>query len=200
VVSQLPEEFKALVPVLVFIAISGFVIFMMIRSLKKLGQKLEPIAQALGGEVVSNFLAGSYVRLRNYDAEVRVALTPGSKNSPPLLALRQLSALGFVMGISRRNAASNILNRVLFQSTIQTGDPIFDQKYSVSSRSPEQAAGFLYSAVRRQAVDYFFENGFNGLGTDGKSVFAQKPNYQDADLEVARIQADLEQLRKFVAG
>ena len=194
------KELLNFIPILFFIA-TVILVFAIFRwNSRRMRAKLEPIAMSLGGELVSRFLIQNYVRLMNYGSEARVELVAGGKNSPPCLVLREFADLDFDLGITTENVVSKAMEKIGLPIELKIGDPIFDDKYLVQSRSKDQAQNFLMSSERRQVVDYFFSSGFRGLTVQRKFISVQKPNYRDEDLEPTAIKAHLDQLHKFIAG
>ena len=197
------EQFKQLseyLPFIFFIAIVLFVFGMFRWNARKMRSRLEPIAMSLGGELVSRFLVMNYVRLMNCGSEARVELFPGGENSPPQLVLREFAELGFDLSITSENVVTRAMEKIGLPIEMKIGDPMFDDKYLVSSRSRDKAQNFLLSPERRQIIDYFFSNGFVGLKIQNKVVAVQKPNYRDDDLEPSALKAHLDQLHRLISG
>lgn len=181
--------------------ILGFLVLILLlsrRQRRAMDAKLQSLANALEGELDSE----SYqINLRSPGkAESRVLLILGGKSSPDELLIEQMSPLGFDLAISQPNKMTQALEKIHLVKEVKTGDPIFDQKYAVHSRDPDQARNFLLNAARREAVDYFFGSGFSLISADREMVAAVKDDYDDSDLEPDLLRQHLEQLRKFVSG
>ncbi len=189
-----------LVSIAIFAGFLLIFIFAIKGARKKLRSQLEPIANALGGELVSGWLVNNYVRIPGYDYEAQVVITPRGKNTPPKLTIRFLDQLDFQITITAENVLTGVLKKIHLAREVEIGDPIFDQKYLISTRDRDKVQAFLLSGSRREAVDFFFSNGFSRMGTFQNSVGAEKNNYQNQDLDPGRIREDLDRLRKFISG
>jgi len=197
---QLFPQLAQFMPILMFGIFTAFAIFIIRWQRAKMRTKLEGIALSMGGEVVSGFLAGYYVRVQNREFEARIELHPGGKNTPPYLILRQVTELNFDLNISTENVVTRALKKIHLQKEIEIGDPMFDDKYFIATSSAEQVSMFLQSSERRQIVDYFFGAGFSRLAVQMKSVLGTKSSYSDSDLEPDTLRAHLDQLYRFVQG
>ena len=183
--------------VLLFVAMNAVAFFLLWWLNQRRRQKLESLASQLGGEAVSGFLADAYVRLGQGPDEVRIKLIPGGKNQPNYLELQWRSPLGFDLSISRENVATRALERWGLLKEVKIGDPVFDEQYLIRSNDPAQAMMFLQGTGRREAVDYFFLQGFTAFQAGKDGLVVRKPSYREADLEVGTIRAHLEQLGRF---
>ncbi len=198
---------EAILPFLVlalFFALSAafvvLIVYLTRRQRRLLAAKLQPIANTLGGEVVSGTLLDIHVRFDGEEAETRLKIFPGSKNQPPTLALKRMTVLGFDLDIGREDAMVRALEKIHLVKDVKTGDPIFDPKYLIRSKSPEQAQSFLLEGGRREAVDHFFDAGFTDLHADSRMVSVSKMQYTNADLEPELVRRHLEAMRKFISG
>jgi len=186
---------------LVLFAGFGLLTFLSImRTLRKLRAQLEPIANSLGGELVTGLLSGFYIRFPGAYGETRVSLTPGSKNNPPKLSIFQLRQMDFQLRILAEDSLSGVAKKIHLVRELEIGDPLFDQKYLLLTKDREKVQSFLLSSLRREAVDYFFSNGFSEINVLKNMVSAVKKYYTDQDLDPGRIRQDVEQLNRFISG
>jgi len=183
--------------VLLLVAMNAGVFFLLWWLNQRRRKKLESLASQLGGEAVSGFLADAYVRLGQGPDEVRIKLIPGGKNQPNHLELQLRNPLGFDLSISRENLATRALERWGLLKEVKIGDPVFDEQYLIRSNDPAQAMMFLQGPGRREAVDYFFLQGFTALQAGTYGLVVRKPRYREPDLELGTIRAHLEQLGRF---
>lgn len=182
------------IPGVIFLAL--FIAHIKLREFRK---KLEPLADALGGEVTNKFLQDAYLRLHHEGVEMRVGLISGSKNSPPYLTLKQMTSFGFGLTISEENIATRKLGSWGILKDIKIGDPVFDDKYLIRSSDAMRTQNFLLDHGRRQAIEDFFNKGFTIIAADKEWFVARKPHYKDEDLEPDRIRSGLELLRKITS-
>ena len=178
-------------------------------SSKKYVEKLEPIAAALGGEVVSNLWFSSHLLLRVDKHEARVEL-PQRKNQESPLILRLMTTLPFTLDIAQEDSANlevfvgdtaaKFLRNLESKYEFQIGDQAFDDKYFLVSKNPDLAKEFLLSGQKREIVDYFFKHGFTRLGATEYSVFAAKSGYGPEDFEPWTVRYHLGQLNKFASA
>lgn len=158
-------------------------------------KKLDPLAAELGGTIIMKILTGPRLELMNYDRPTTVRLTPGGKNSPPHLILEQTSRSPIKLSISIENFATRALGKWGLLKDVKLGDPVFDDKYLVHSDDERQAANYIQTPTRREAIEYFFANGFSMLRADKEKIAVWKPSYRDEDLNAEKIRASLGQLR-----
>jgi hypothetical protein len=186
------------IPEIVVLAIFGFSILVYLIakiSAKIIERKLKPIAEMLNGEVKSSFMAGTYISILNYGPEIRLKLTLGGKDSPAVLSLELLAPLGFNLNIVRKQ----VINQIFFRrgSEVELGDETLDEECLVGSDKPEEASSYLQNSRRLNAIKYFFENGFNEIKANTKGVYANKVNYNEADLTTDKIENYLSNLISF---
>jgi hypothetical protein len=195
-IEELMEGNKQL---MIFLAIPGVIILTVLimyfvnRMMKR---KLQPLATALGGELVTSFIKGIYIRLLNYSSEVRIRLTSGGQNSPPFLIIEQMAPLGFELSVSKENIATRKMEKWGLLKDIKVGDPLFDDNYLIRSSDPVRAQTFLLDSSRRQAVDHFFSHGFTDLQLKKDSITLRKPGYRSEDLDPELMRSHLENLQK----
>jgi len=182
--------------VLLFVAINAVTFLLMWWLNQKRRQKLENLANQLGGQPVSHFLADAYVRLGQGPDEVRIRMIPGGKNQPNILELQSRNPLGFSLTITKENVATRALERWGLLKEVKIGDPLFDEQYLIRSNDPAQALMFLQGQGRREALEYFFRLGFTAFLAGNEAVAVRKPGYREADLEPSLIRAHLEQLSR----
>jgi hypothetical protein len=168
----------------IVLAIIGFflLVYIIIKISNKMTEKkLKPLAEMLNAEVESSFLFGSYINILNYGPEMHLRLTFGGNNSPPYLHLELLNPVGFNFKITRRQT----LNEILFRwgKEVNLSDASIDENLLIRSDKPMEAVSYLMDSKRKDAIKYFFENGFNEIKANTKGVYASKPNYRDTDLD-----------------
>jgi len=187
-------------PFLVITGIMLFAAYSIKAAKKKIREKLEPISLAMGGELVSGFFVQDCVRFMNYGKEQRIEVLPALKNRPPTLILKQSTDLDFDLGVMTENIVSKAAEKLGLPIEIKTGDPVFDDKYLLSSSAKDRAQIFLSSSERRMIIDNFFNAGFTMMNLKMKMLSVSKPNYADQDLDPAFLRAQLDQLQKFING
>ena len=178
-------------------------------SSKKYVEKLEPIAAALGGEIISDLWFESYLILRVDKYEARVELPQRKSQESPLI-LRLMTTLPFTLSVSPEDSANlevflgdtaaKFLRNLESKYEFQIGDQAFDDKYFLVSENPNLAKEFLLSGQKREIVDYFFKNGFTSLGATKYSVYAAKSGYGPDDFEPWTVRYHLGQLNKFASA
>jgi len=191
------KQSAGLVPVLIVVGFVLLALYLITRSRKQHQQKLESIANSLGGELVEGEWA---VRLMNYEKEQRIVLLPGGKNTEPSLELWQFTDLDFDLIILKENKVTLTMEKWGLNIETKSGDPVFDQKYLIKSRPKEPAQGFLSSAERKLIIDFFFDAGFTMMTLRQKTLSFEKSDYTDQDLDPNLLRARLDQLHKFVMG
>ena len=179
----------------IVLAIIGFflLVYIIIKISNKMTEKkLKPLAEMLNAEVESSFLFGSYINILNYGPEMHLKLTFGGNNSPPYLHLELLNPVGFNFKITRRQT----LNEIFFRwgKEVNLSDASIDENLLIRSDKPMEAVSYLMDSKRKDAIKYFFENGFTEIKANTKGVYASKPNYRDTDLDPGRMQTYLDNI------
>ncbi len=179
----------------IVLAIIGFflLVYIIIKISNKMTEKkLKPLAEMLNAEVESSFLFGSYINILNYGPEMHLRLTFGGNNSPPYLHLELFNPVGFNFKITRRQT----LNEILFRwgKEVNLSDASIDENLLIRSDKPMEAVSYLMDSKRKDAIKYFFENGFTEIKANTKGVYASKPNYRDTDLDPGRMQTYLDNI------
>jgi len=184
----------------IVIAAIGLLLLWMTRRGQR--KQLDDLSVQLGGGPVSGEGGpGQSLPLFDDGVERRVRLEPGSwrSNLAPALILEQMVPLGFQVKIERRipwyKRQAFLWDRL---RPLALGDSAFDQAYQVRASDREPAIAFLNHFGRREAVDYFFQKGFNQIWADPEGVRAKKTGYKDEDLNPGQIQEYFNQLRHFV--
>jgi len=167
------------------------------RSRKKRREKFGGLAAALGGEAVTGMMTDDYVRLNTAAGEAKLKLIPGDDKEPPYLELQVAAPIGFAFAIRKENTASRALERWGLMKEVKIGDSLFDEQYLIWGDDQTRIFSFLQDPGRREAVDYFFRNGFRELYTSPEAVVARKFKYREEDLEPSLLRSHLEQLGRF---
>ena len=186
------------VPGFVTVLIIGFslLVYIIVKiSSKMVEKKLKPLAEMLNSEVKSSFMLGSYINILNYGPEIHFRLTLGGKNSPPYLYLELLNPVGFKFRITRKQ----VLNEIFFRwgKEVKFNDVSLDEELLIRADKPEETSSYLMDSKRRDAIKYFFENGFTDVTANEKGVYINKANYTENDLLPERVQKYLDNLNTF---
>jgi hypothetical protein len=181
--------------VLAIIGLALLVYIIIKISNKTIAKKLKPLAEMLNAEVKSSFLFGSYIEILNYGPEMHLRLTFGGNNSPPYLHLDLLNPVGFNFRITRRQ----VLNEILFRwgKEVNLDDVSIDEDLLIRADKPMEAASYLMDSRRKDAIKYFFENGFTEIKAISKGVYISKENYTKDDLVPEKVQTYLDNLNTF---
>jgi len=166
---------------------------------KKQWEQLEGLAAELGGKVT---MPEGDFSLKTEAGEATVHLIPGGgKNSPSHLDL--LLEPKVPIGFSFHMGKSNFLNRPIpglgkkrSKDEFKTGDSNFDEKYWINGDDQARMTRFFQDVGRREAMEYFFRNGFREINGSPKAVTAVKYYYRQEDLVPELIRMHLEQLGK----
>ena len=177
--------------------VAGVFLFVVRQMLRK---RLEPAARALGSKIVMNFLQSPYIPVHDHGGEARISVTPGGRNSPPFLILKDMTPVGFTLSISKENPITRGLGRLGILKDVEIGDALFDKTYVVRSSDPVMAQNFLQHPSRRDMTEWLFAEGFTQIRADKAAFMIMKPNYQKEDLNRDRMLFYLERMRKLVSG
>jgi len=186
------------VPGFVVLSILGFLllVYAIVKiSTKMVEKKLKPLAEMLNAEIKSSFLLGSYINILSYGPEIHFRLTLGGKNSPQYLYLELLNPVGFGFKITRRQ----VLNEIFFRwgKEVELNDVSFDEEFLIRADKPLEAGSYLMDSKRKDAIKYFFENGFTEIKANAKGVYASKPNYTNDDIVSEKVRTYLDNLNTF---
>jgi hypothetical protein len=184
-------DFTDWVIVVVVIAVlQAFAYFMFTRESRELGR----LAVALGGKNKSSILGGNYVKLDTQGVELQIRLMSGSSDSgygPQLIILRKTPP-AFRMQISSSSWAARLGNAIGLVDDITVGDPAFDQRFRIKSSNEGEAITFLNDPQRREALAYFFDQGFTDVKLAENDVCVIKPQNHKSDLDPPEIRRHLE--------
>lgn len=144
--------------VLLIAVVQAFAYLMFTRESRMLGR----LAAALGGENKSSILAGNYVKLDSQGVELQIRLMSGSSDSGhgPLLIILRKTRPAFCMQISSSSWATRLGNAIGLVDDVAMGDPAFDQRYRIKASNEGAAIAFVNDPQRREALAYFFDQGF----------------------------------------
>jgi len=193
---------------------SGIKIFLVIMAIaflawwwagKRRQKALERMAAELGGKVVMPSFNVGYFSLKTEAGECTVNLIPSSKRHASRLdlCLKPTASIGFSFHMGTSTFANRPipgLGKKRSRDEFKTGDPGFDEKYWMRGDDQARLTRFFQDLGRREAMEYFFRNGFTELYSSPKAVTAVKKNYLHADLEPELIRMHLEQLGKLIAA
>jgi hypothetical protein len=184
-----------IIVVLVIFSISFLTYFIVKIYRIVLYRKFKPLSKILNAEIKSTFFGGTFLQILNYGPEIRLKLTLGGKDSPPVLYLQLFTSVGFNFRIMKKQLLINIFFRSGKEASF--GDTRLDQEFSIRSDKPEEASSYLLYSKRIDAIKYFLENNFTEIKADAKGVYVSKINYSEQDLTPEKIGAYLDNLNSF---
>ena len=176
--------------ILTLIAVIAFAFFLFTQETRMLGR----LAVALGGENKSSILGGNYVKLNRPGGELQIRVMPSSSDSGygSHLTILRKSSPAFRMQITASSWAARLGNAIGLVNGISVGDPTFDQRYRIKANNEEQAVAFVNDPQRREALAYFFDQGFTDLTLAENEVYLIKPQNFKSDLEPVEMKRYLE--------
>ena len=184
-------DFTGWVIVAMLIALSlVFAYFMFTRESRMLGR----LAVALGGDNKSSVLGGNYVALDSHGVELQIRLMSGSSDSrhgSQLIILRKTPP-AFRMQISSSSWAARLGNAIGLVKDIAVGDPAIDKRYRIKASNEEKAIEFFNDPQRREALAYFFDQGFTDIQLAENDVCVIKPQNLKYDLDPRLMKRHLE--------
>ena len=184
-------DFTGWVFVALLIAVfQAFAYFMFTRESRMLGR----LAVALGGENKSSILGGNYVKLDSQGVELQVRLMPGSSDSgygPQLIILRKTTP-AFRMQLSSSSWAARLGNAIGLLDDIAVGDSAVDQRYRIKASDEGEAIAFVNDPKRREALAYFFDQGFTDIRLAENDVCVIKPQNRKSDMDPSEMKRHLE--------
>jgi hypothetical protein len=84
---------------------------------------------------------------------------------------------------------------------VKVNDEVFDSDFLIFSNDPERARIYLSSTDIKNAIREIFNDGFNSLKADKKSITIRKPNYNStSDLEPQNITSTLQRISVVMKG
>ena len=151
---------------------------------KRESRMLENLAVALGGENKSSILRGNYVKLDIQGVELQIRLMPGSSDSgygPQLIILKRIRP-PFRMQIASSTWESRLGNAIGLLKDITVGDPDIDKRYRIKASNEEEAIAYINDPQKREALTYFFNEGFTDIRFSVNDVCVIKPENHHSDL------------------
>jgi hypothetical protein len=194
---SLPKE--AWILILAIPGTIAFVLLLVWAGMKMLSKKLAPLADAFGTDIRISFLLGPHIRVYSDGAETSVCIRSGSKNSPPYLILKRMRPIGFKLHLSKENVATRGLEKLGLLRDIKVGDPVFDDNYLIRSNEAVKAQNYLLYPNHREAIEFFFQEGFRSVLFDKESLTVSKPYYKKHDLDPERVRTFLEAMSRLTS-
>jgi hypothetical protein len=175
------------------IALTIAIVVAMVRSRTIKGQ-LRQLAATLGGRVAGNWF-NEYIIVDSQGTEARIKLRAKSRNSPSQLRL-ELAVLPRFRWTIQRTGFMNISIRFDDLRKLENPMPQLGNDLKITVNDQMQAMMFFADANNQAAIREFFDRGFTELGAGKSQTIAFKNNYEDRDLDPARIRTQLEALRR----
>jgi len=167
------------------------------RSRKEILSKL---SDYFNGSVSSTFYStifnGKYQGL-NFSVEP----TPGARGALPYLTISLFKSCTLNLFIYRESALSNIGEKIGLVHGVKVNDEAFDGKFLILSKDSERARIYLNSADIKNTIKEIFNEGFDSLVANKKSITIRKPSYNStSDLEPQNITNVLQRLSVVMKG
>ena len=166
--------------------------FMFTRESRLLGR----LAVALGGENMSSILGGNYVKLESQGVELQIRLMSGSSDNGALMIIQRNTPPTFRLHISPLSWARRLGNTVGLVEDVTVSDDAFDERYRVKTSDKEEAVAFINAPQRREALEYFFEQGFTDIKLEEDGVCVVKPQNLKSDLDPGVMKRHLEHFER----
>ena len=162
--------------------------------MKELRKKLNPIAEKLGGRVVSGKW-DIWVEAVIDDFTVKIRLRSPSQYNRETLYINVVKPFIGKCTVKRRSKLDEIFstNRI-----VKTHDPEFDRDYIIKSPVPVQVSPHFQDVSRRSAIRFFFENGFNTLQYNGREFVFTKEGYSKEDIRPKRMEVFVKKALDFI--
>ena len=162
--------------------------------MKELRKKLNPIAEKLGGKVVSGKW-DIWVEAVIDDFTVKIKLRSPSQYNRETLYINVVKPFIGKFTVKRRSKLDEIFstNRI-----VKTHDPEFDRDYIIKSPVPVQVSPHFQDVSRRSAIRFFFENGFNTLQYNGREFVFTKEGYSKEDIRPERMEVFVKKTLDFI--
>jgi hypothetical protein len=85
-------------------------------------------------------------------------------------------------------------------SEVKSGDENFDSKYKIFATDAQVVQNLLSAEQNRRSFERIFSQGYRMICFQNNLVFAHKMNFKHSDLEVARIQGNLDELQNIAVA
>ena len=95
---------------------------LLLRVVRGMNRKMEPVARALGGEVKNGILAGTYVKLHREGLEYRAGILATTNKTPPFLYVQVMVAPDFDLFIFKESALTRTLGDMGVMQDLKIGD------------------------------------------------------------------------------
>ena len=132
--------------------------------------------------------------LDSQGAEMQIRLMSGSSDSGhgSLFILLRKTPPAFRMHISSSSWAARLGNAIGLVEDITVGDSAIDKQYRIKASNEEEAIAFVNDPQRREAMAYFFDQGFTDIQLAENDVCVIKPQNLKVDLDPALVKQHLE--------
>lgn len=183
-------------PVIVFVFFLAY-FYYSISSRRRILSKLTSYFNgSLSSTFFSTIFNGQYQGL-NFSVE----LTPGGRNTPPYLTISLSKNCRLNLTIYRETALSHIGEKIGLVHEVKVNNEAFDSDFLIFSNDPERASIYLSSTDITNSIREIFNDCFDLLKADKKSITIRKPNYNStSDFEPQNITSVLQRLSVIMKG
>ena len=91
------------------------------------------------------------------------------------------------------------MNEIFFRwgKEVELSEDFLDEELLIRADEPMEASSYLADSRRKDAIKYFFENGFTEITANEKGIYISKANYTDEDLAPGKVQTYIDNLNTF---
>lgn len=174
----------------VAIIVLGLVLLHVMQA--ALTRQLQPLANALGGEIKRDVWRGVFVRKTDEQGEIRFGVRLRGRNVPPLLFIERPRSLGFDLFLAENNKLTKTLAKLGAYKSLPTGETTFDERFLVRAKDEAAAREYFQNPRHRETIEALFAHGFDQIHADSQLLRVGRDNYEADQLEPAWIQRGLE--------
>lgn len=139
---------------------------------------------------------GEYCGLKFY-----VKLIPAGKSSPDYLEISLIKKSALKLRIYSENSLSKLAEKFRLIREVKVNDQRFDEDFMILSNDPAKAANHFRNENMKDVVRKLFDDGFNCIVANGRSITARKPDYiLKKDITADSVTAVLQKIISFSSG
>jgi hypothetical protein len=148
-------------PVALALALISGVLLLSRRNLSRIRNSLGELARRTGATLSRRSLfRGDLIEGRTGGVPFSCLYLPGSKNRPPSLTVRVHTPCPLELVIRRKSWYDRFAVRIGLTAELATGDPLFDQAYSLATGADDAVRFLLADEKTRRRIEALFGLGF----------------------------------------
>jgi len=130
-----------------------------------------------------------------------IKLIPANKSLPDYLEIFLIKKSSLKLKIYRENSLSKLAEKFMLIREVKVNDQRFDEDFMILSNDSTKAANHFRNENMKDVVRKLFDDGFDCIVANGRSIMARKPDYiLKKDINADSITTVLQKIISFSSG